>query len=341
MFRVSVVIPTYRRAGLLARCLAALTEQTLPYDQYEVIVCDDGAESAISRSKSKSDVSEVQNMLADWRSGGMHVRYVAVTGHHGPAAARNRGWETAQSECIAFTDDDTLPGAHWLEEGLAALEGARSARPAAVVAVAGRVVLPISNNPTDYEWDAARLADAEFVTANCFVLRSALEAIGGFDERFTLAWREDSDLQFSLLRRFGDVAIIRSERALVVHPIRPAPWGVSLRQVRKAAFNALLYKKHPTLYRERVRPLVPWRYYAMVVAGGGAVVCALLDAPLGQRTFLIAWAALVTEFSLRRLQGTRKSLSHLLEMFVTSVLLAPIAVYWRLYGAAKFRVIFF
>ena len=40
--RLSVVIPTFRRPELLARCLDALLVQTLPGEAFEVIVVDDG-----------------------------------------------------------------------------------------------------------------------------------------------------------------------------------------------------------------------------------------------------------------------------------------------------------
>ena len=39
---MAVVIPTYRRPQLLARCLEALTKQSLPGHAFEVIVVDDG-----------------------------------------------------------------------------------------------------------------------------------------------------------------------------------------------------------------------------------------------------------------------------------------------------------
>ena len=40
---VTVVIPTYLRPGLLARCLDALLAQSLDASRYEVVVVDDGA----------------------------------------------------------------------------------------------------------------------------------------------------------------------------------------------------------------------------------------------------------------------------------------------------------
>ena len=68
-------------------------------------------------------------------------------------------------------------------------------------------------------------------------------AIGGFDERFPEAWREDSDLQFTLLEQ--GYTIKPAPQAVVTHPVRPAPWGVGLKMQRKSQFEALLYKKHP------------------------------------------------------------------------------------------------
>jgi GT2 family glycosyltransferase len=54
------------------------------------------------------------------------------------------------------------------------------------------------------------------------VRRSALIEVGGFDERFKRAWREDSDLQFALLDK-GRIA--RCEEAVVEHPVRAEAWG--------------------------------------------------------------------------------------------------------------------
>src|SRR5205085_6758012 len=47
----------------------------------------------------------------------------------------------------------------------------------------------------------------------------------GFDERFTSAWREDSDLHFRLLEQ--EACIRKVPEAVVVHPVRPAPWAES------------------------------------------------------------------------------------------------------------------
>src|SRR5690606_28767157 len=140
----------------------------------------------------------------------------AVHATQGPAGARNVGWRTAAAPIIAFTDDDTVPEPGWLQGGLEAMASGADA-------ATGRVIMPLPERPSDYERDAARLEGAEFVTANCFVRKAALEAIGGFDERFTSAWREDSDLHFSLLEQGR--SIVPAPAAVIVHPLRPARFG--------------------------------------------------------------------------------------------------------------------
>jgi GT2 family glycosyltransferase len=285
--RVSVVVPTCGRAELLARCLAALENQSLPRGDYEIIVVDDSA----------------------LRSG--------------PAAARNRGWRKARAPFVAFTDDDTVPEHDWLERGLEAMKDP-------VDAAAGRIVMPLSAEPTDYERDAQGLERSEFVTANCFVRKRVLERLEGFDEGFRLAWREDSDLHFRLLRSGARLA--PAARAVVVHPVRPAGWGVSLKQQKKVMYDALLFKKHRRLYRERIRSGPRWDYYL--------IVASLAAAAAGIGPALLVWVCLTLRLFFQRLHGTSKRASHVAEMLVTSVLIPPVAVFWRFAGALRFRVAF-
>ncbi len=320
--RVSVVVPTYRRPELLARCLAALAAQALPPVDYEVVIADDAASDATRRQ-----VAEFASRVA------FAVRYVPVTGRHGPAAARNAGWRAARGPLIAFTDDDTIPQPGWLASGAGALE-----RDAELAAVTGQVIVPLPPAPTDYERNESGLETAEFVTANCFCRREVLEELDGFDERFTAAWREDSDLHFRLLERGAKRRKV--PEAVVVHPVRPAPWGVSLRMQRKSLFDALLYKKHPALYRKHIWPLPPLDYYGMAAAVVVASGAALGGATLVCCAAAIVWAVLLGRFLARRLRGASHAPGHVLEMLVTSLLIPFLSIFWRLYGALKFRVWF-
>jgi GT2 family glycosyltransferase len=318
--RVSVVIPTCRRPDLLQRCLDAALAQSLDPREFEIVVVDD-AHDDVTRAL----VATLQP------PGGMpRLRYLRPPSGHGPAIARNAGWRAAKSPLIAFTDDDTVPDKEWLARGVAAMAGD-------VVALCGRVRVPAPQPPTDHALMTMGLEKAEFVTANAFVRREALERIGGFDERFERPWREDSDLQFRLAE-LGPVG--RCDDAEVTHPVRPERWGVCLRQQKNALFDALLYKKHPRLYRERIDRSPPWHYFAIVGFTLAAVLAGLAGARAPAAACLAAALLLVLRFAIHRLRRTSHEPAHVLEMLATSALIPFLSVYWRLRGAIRFKVFF-
>ena len=322
--RLSVVIPTFRRPDLLCRCLEAVFAQTLDAHAFEVIVVDDG------------HTDDTQSVVDAFKARvGPVVRYVRPRQGRGPAVARNAGWRAAYAKVIAFTDDDTMPAPDWLEQGERALVPG-------LVALCGRVAVPRDGGadyrPTDHELMTRGLETAEFVTANAFVRRSALLTVGGFDERFQRAWREDSDLQFRLLRDAGPVG--RAEAAVVEHPVRPERWGVCLRQQKNVFFDALLYKKHPKLYRERILHAPPWDYYLIVALtlAAPALWAAGIDGSAAV-SLLLALAG-VLRLAAKRLRRTALTPEHVVEMVLTSCVIPFLSVYWRLRGALHFRVLF-
>jgi glycosyltransferase involved in cell wall biosynthesis len=320
---VSVVVTTAGRTDLLDRCLAALLRQTLDARRYEIIIVDDAPSH------------KTRQLVAVWRASasarGPALMYLPNPGPHGPAAARNRGWRAARAAIIAFTEEDTAPAPGWLRHALMAFD-------VQVDVLCGRIDIPLPAPLTEHQRQLRTLARAEFSIANCFCRRRVLERLDGFDERFPFAWREDNDLHFRLLDMRAN--IVRSQNALVVRPLRQTPWGASLRGLKKVAFDALLYKKHPALYRQRIRATPQWDYIA--------IVAALLLAPLallaGQAMLALAaagaWLGMTALLCARRLRGTSRSLTHVADMLITSTLLPPLTLFWRLAGAIRFRVPF-
>jgi hypothetical protein len=55
---------------------------------------------------------------------------------------------------------------------------------------------------------------------------------------------------------------------------------------------------------------------------------------------LAAWAVSTARFAATRLVGTSRAPAHVAEMIVTSAVIPPLAVFWRLRGAARYRVVF-
>lgn len=103
---VSVIIPTYRRCGIVARAIASVQNQT--YQHVEIIVVDDG---------SPDDTASVVRGVDDSR-----VRYIRHDVNRGLPATRNTGVSAAQGDYIAFLDDDDEWRADKLEKQLAAIK---------------------------------------------------------------------------------------------------------------------------------------------------------------------------------------------------------------------------
>ncbi|MFC0252902.1 glycosyltransferase [Massilia consociata] len=320
---VSVVVPACGRMDLLDRNLDALMRQQFDPVQYEIIVVDDEPNH------------NTLHLVAGWRTRtlerGPRLSYVANPGPSGPGAARNRGWQAARAPVVAFTGDDAVPEPNWLTEGLAALGDGLDV-------ACGRIQTPVPSRPTDHQRSARGHEAADFTSANCFFRKKVLERLDGFDERFDVPRGCDADMHFRLLEH--GIALGRAPRALVVYPVRPVPWGASLLQIRHAVSDALLYKKHPALYRQKVEPRPRWDYYAIVGALLVALAGQLLGLPFLTWLALAVWFVLTARLCVHRLRGAARTPSHVLEMIVTSALLPPLSVFWRLAGALRYRVRF-
>jgi glycosyltransferase involved in cell wall biosynthesis len=101
---LSVIICTYNRADKLANCLDALRKTVPPIHwDWELLVVD---------NNSSDRTQELVGALLG--SGALPVRYV-FEAEQGLCAARNRGLAEARGDVVAFTDDDCLVDANWLQ----------------------------------------------------------------------------------------------------------------------------------------------------------------------------------------------------------------------------------
>ena len=132
---------------------------------------------------------------------------------------------------------------------------------------------------------------------------------------------------------------MRAEDAVVVHPVRPAPWGVSLRLQRRGAFDPLLYRKHPELYRRYIPALPKW-YYLATAALALAAVAAACRWPSPAIAAAALWLGLTGRFAAGRLAGNSLAPQHVAEMLVTSAIIPLISVYWRLRGSLRHHVFY-
>jgi len=145
----------------------------------------------------------------------------------GPAAARNDGWRQATATWVAFLDDDVVPATGWETALLVDLDGLAPE----VAGSQGRILVPepVDRRPTDEERNVAGLETARWATADLTYRRDVLVAVGGFDERFPRAYREDADLGLRIVRAGWQ---IHQGRRAVTHPVRLGPWWASLHRQR-------------------------------------------------------------------------------------------------------------
>jgi glycosyltransferase involved in cell wall biosynthesis len=185
---VSVVVPTFNRARLLASTLGSLaSQQPAPH----VIVVDDGSTDETDVVLERFGVEVVANPAGGWGAG----------------RARNAGLERVTTPFVAFVDSDDLllPGA------LAVLEAALAQAPAAAFASGGALVA----RREDGGWVAegvvapvrAELGDPlgslyarNWVpSAGALVRTDAARAIGGYDP--SLVFSEDHHFWLALAGR--------------------------------------------------------------------------------------------------------------------------------------------
>jgi GT2 family glycosyltransferase len=201
--RLSAIVPTHNRPAALRACLATLQHQDADPAALEVVVVDDGSEE---------DVSALVAEIAATGPIPMRCQRQPTSGLNG---ARNSGADVSSGEVLAFLDDDTLVSPGWASAMLAAFTDHPSA------AVGGRVELKLDGPEPD--WMRSRrnyLAEYDFgseprwldrepvpVGANCAVLRSEFERIGGFRtglDRIGRSLVSNGDTEFFLrLRTYG------------------------------------------------------------------------------------------------------------------------------------------
>ncbi|AOS64705.1 HAD-IIIA family hydrolase [Actinoalloteichus hymeniacidonis] len=316
MIDYSIVIPTTGRDNLW-RLLTALRKADGPPPR-EIIVVDDRAEAFEDLAL---PASAAQITLL--RSGG-----------RGPAAARNVGWRQATAEWIAFLDDDVITDARWPARLAADLTGLDATVGASQARI--EVPLPDDRRPTDDERGTAGLAGARWITADMAYRRTALAVVGGFDERFTRAYREDADLA---LRVIEDGYAIVSGHRVTTHPARRSGVLASVRAQRGNADDVLMRRKHGVRWRSRIgegHGRLGW--HAVTTAAGAAA--GILFA-LGHRRAAAAcgagWAALTGRFAASRIAPGPRTADEIGRMLLTSVLIPPVACWQRLRGELRYR----
>jgi glycosyltransferase involved in cell wall biosynthesis len=191
--QLSLVMCTRDRASQLADSLLNLTRLQYPAP-WELVIVDNGSKD------------ETQDVIKNFRN--TLLLKTVIEPQAGLGRARNRGWTMSQGDIVAFTDDDCYPAHDFLSSVVRCFEEDRL-----LGFIGGRILL---HDPEDYpitiQEKACRqvLSPGEFLPAgliqgaNFAFRRTALESVGGFDQRFgagALFPCEDIDVMARMLAR--------------------------------------------------------------------------------------------------------------------------------------------
>lgn len=229
--QVSVIVPVFNRQAWLGETLDSIASQN--FDDYEVIVIDDGSTDASLR------VAEERESVSDGR-----IRVVSI-GNSGVPTARNVGMAQAHGDYFAFLDSDDawLPG--HLEKAMAAFEhdpdlGLVHANIERVDPHGRHLEVPVRHwHECDEPFETIALRHEHVACSTAVVSRSAIEAVGDFDERFTGLGCEDRDLWLRIADRFRIRYLDHIGTRYRVHPAGLSSDGVRMDRARRLLIEKL------------------------------------------------------------------------------------------------------
>ena len=209
--RASVAIPTWKRCNLLRNLILALEAQTIPQDEYEIVVCD---------SHSGDGTSEMMQALMQTYH---NIKYVDVA-VNSPVIKRNEAIRRASAPLVILLDDDVLVMQNFIEAHLNA-----HARQSNSV-FCGQVRFPpefvATSNYFRYR-DSRHLGSTRpeinsqdlpyylIVIMNLSFKRDDLKTVGWFSEEFDHYGCEDPEFGYRIVK--AGIRLKFLEDALVYH----------------------------------------------------------------------------------------------------------------------------
>jgi GT2 family glycosyltransferase len=227
--KISVVVCTHNGEATLAQCLDRAAELTYP--DFEVVVVDDGS------TDGSADVARARGVT------------LVQTEHRGLSFARNAGVQRADGAIVAFLDDDAYPDPDWLHYVAASLRAndhAGMGGPNIPPEDDGLIADCVAAAPGGPIHVLISDREAEHVPGcNMAFRKSALQEIGGFDERFRVAG-DDVDVCWRLQEAGHTLGF--SAGAVVMHRRRDSVRRYLKQQYGYGKAEALLERKWPSRY---------------------------------------------------------------------------------------------
>ena len=208
---VSIIIPVYNNEKYTYNCLKSILQNTSA--SFEVVVVDDG-----SAAPTKALLRSLRN-----------VHVVTNERNLGFLASCNRGASTARGKDLLFLNNDAIVTENWLTPLLQTISdstigavGSKLVYPDGKLQEAGGIVWKDASGWNYGRYDDPNRPEYNFVrdvdycsAAALLVRRDVFERIGGFDNRFSPAYYEDTDLCFST--RMLGYRVLYQPKSVVIH----------------------------------------------------------------------------------------------------------------------------
>jgi glycosyltransferase involved in cell wall biosynthesis len=241
--RVSVIIPSYNTAPLIAACLDSVFAQT--FRDFEAIVVNDGS----------PDTPELERVLQPYLD---RIVYIKQPNKRA-AGARNTGIAKARGEFLAFLDSDDQWLPHHLESQMKQFE----ADPTLALAYANSLLIGDPTRQTEFMTRCPSEGKANFESlvvercqipiATVVVRKAAIVKAGGFDE--SLARCDDYDMWLRTAFHGGKIAYTRQVQAHMAIG-RPGALGQSSAKMSEAYWRILQKADQNLPLNEAQRKLV-------------------------------------------------------------------------------------
>jgi len=217
--KISVIIATHKRPQILAKALQSLTIQTLPKNEFEVIVVDDNIDG---ETKKVIDVfAGACHPSAGSGQVGMPVQYYSCDAP-GAGAKRNFGVLKSKADIILFLDDDMIASPNLLyehfsfyNEGIDGVLGRVEEDKNINLNYFTKYLLDEDLQNTYKNINKDNVSFEYFYTGNISLKKDIFNKLGGFDLKFKQYGFEDSEFGYRFNK--SGYVIKYNENALGYH----------------------------------------------------------------------------------------------------------------------------
>jgi GT2 family glycosyltransferase/glycosyltransferase involved in cell wall biosynthesis len=205
---VSIIIPVYNQSKFTLACLDSVQQHTGDVN-YEVIVVDD---------YSIDDTEPLMRQITG-------LRYLRSEENAGFTVSCNRGAQAAKGRYLVFLNNDTTVTDGWLTslldtyafEPKAGLVGSKLVYPDGKLQEAGGIIWRDGSGWNRGKYQDPNLPEFNFLrevdycsAASVIIPKSLFEEVGRFDEKYSPAYYEDTDLAFK---------VAKAERKVLYQPL--------------------------------------------------------------------------------------------------------------------------